>query len=158
MSEPTIIIYQSDELQYWYGEEGSLLCQYQPALWHEGYSAETFGVPKHETELIKAISLATKRAEAADARRREIDDEADRYVEQIEVLRAERDALRREIDDEAFGYAEQVEALRAERDALRKDMALLREFVLNDGIAMTYQTLGQYRAALLKFSALEVQP
>ena len=44
------------------------------------------------------------------------------------------------------------------RDALRKDAASLREFVENDGIAMTYQTLGQYRTALLKFPALGVQP
>ena len=132
MSEPTIV-YQSSELQYWYDEDGSLLYQYKPALWHEGYSSETFGVPKHETELIEALTLATQRAEAAEARRREI-------------------------DDEAFGYAEQIEALRAERDALRTNVALLREFVENDGIAMTYQTLGQYRTALLTFPALAVQP
>ena len=39
----------------------------------------------------------TQRAEAAEARRREIDDEAFGYAEQIEVLRAERDGLRTEV-------------------------------------------------------------
>ena len=40
-----------------------------------------------------AFKTLTQRAEAAEARRREIDDEAFAYAEQIEVLRAERDAL-----------------------------------------------------------------
>ena len=72
MSEPTIV-YQSSETQYWYGEGGSLLCRYKPELWREGYSSETFGVSQHETELVKAIILATQRAEAAEAEKRDIE-------------------------------------------------------------------------------------
>ena len=57
----------------------------------------------------------------------------------------------------------QLGGARDECDALRQDAALLREFVSSDEIAMTYQTMKQYRAALLKFhtaalSALAVQP
>ena len=50
------------------------------------------------------VEAVTKRAEAAEARRREI-------------------------DDEAFAYAEQIEVLRRECEALRKDAAMLREAI-----------------------------
>ena len=46
----------------------------------------------------------TQRAEAAEARWQEIDDEAYCYAEQIEVLRAERDALR-EVYDAATAWS-----------------------------------------------------
>jgi hypothetical protein len=48
------------------------------------------------------IATLTQRAEAAEARRREIDDEAFGYAEQIETLRAERDALRKLVMQEAL--------------------------------------------------------
>ena len=97
MSEPTII-YQSSEMQYWYDETGRMQCQYIPDLWRDGYSSETFAASQLETELVKTLTLATKRAEAAEARRREIDDEAFAYAEQIEVLKAECEALRQDAE------------------------------------------------------------
>jgi hypothetical protein len=45
---------------------------------------------------------------------------------------------------------EEMSTLRAERDALRVDAGLLREIISSDSIAMTYQTMGQYRTALLR--------
>jgi hypothetical protein len=101
MSEPTII-YQSSETQYWYDEGGSMLCQYKPELWREGYSSETFGVSMNETELVTALTLATQRAEAA---------EAERDAE-LAAAPASHDAL-----IIAEGQRDQA---RAERDALRK--------------------------------------
>jgi hypothetical protein len=69
--------------------------------------------------------------------------------DEIGTLWAERNAL------EAI-----ITTLRAERDALRNDVLLLESIVSSDSIAMTYQTMGQYRTALLKIldAALEVQP
>jgi hypothetical protein len=46
--------------------------------------------------------------------------------------------------------ANAIITLSAERDALRKDASLLREIISSDSIAMTYQTMGQYRTALLR--------
>lgn len=45
--------------------------------------------------------------------------------------------------------ADEIERLRAENEELRRAMHKGRAWVANDGIAASYQTLGQYRAALL---------
>lgn len=55
------------------------------------------------SSLNERLTAATERAEAAEARRREIDDEAFAYAEQIEVLRRECDALRKVAKD-AISY------------------------------------------------------
>ena len=100
------------------------------------------------TEILAALTAATQRAEAAEAERDDI----------IAICRGT------QLDDAAIhsmrGYVTEKLRIEAECNALRKDAALLREFVSSDEIAMTYQTMKQYRAALLKFhtAALAVQP
>lgn len=79
------------------------------------------------------------------------------------ALRAECEAAKQSAAAAAAEFDAAVqrgELAEAECEALRKDAALLREFVSSDEIAMTYQTMGQYRAALLKFhtAAMAVQP
>ena len=150
MSEPKAIIYKSSETQYWYGEGGSLLCRYKPELWREGYSCETFGVSQHETELVKAIILATQRAERAKADR-------EREAEHL------RDMLRDhrlEFDDHTRGrigaLSQFMYDLRAERDALRKDAERLRE-AIDKFLSFQGSTREPEGQAALDF-ALAVQP
>ena len=76
------------------------------AIWSPGIGVLThINYSQCIASLNERLTAATKRAEAAEARRREIDDEAFDYAEQIEALRAERDALRVE-----------CEAVREQRD------------------------------------------
>ena len=109
------------------------------AIWSPGIGVLThINYSQCISSLNERLTAATERAEAAEARRDVWEKRARKVVQE-----------RR--------------ALRVERDALRQDAALLSEFVSSDEIAMTYQTMGQYRAALLKFhtaalSALAVQP
>ena len=122
-------------------------------------------------DLVSALTIATQRAEAAEAeneRLRKAWQSADTTAQALSMNAGyiDVDGLRvgvhmvRSWLERMKVIDTENDLLQAEREALRKDAALLREFVSSDEIAMTYQTMGQYRAALLKFltAAMAVQP
>ena len=88
--------------------------------WH-AWTANGDLVSAYPNELLDHITALTQRAEAAEARRREIDDEAFVYAEQVEVLKAECEALRK-VDDAMVERAARATMNRvAEEDDLFAD-------------------------------------
>lgn len=70
------------------------------------------------------------------------------------ALRAKCDALVKERDEDRrreYGYSQQVvDALTNERDALRVERDALLSLIADDAFAASFQSLAQYRGALLK--------